>query len=60
MDTMQGSAVERVLSAQVDGVTVDVTVAEDEEVPGLLVVFVDTTPRRAVRVIVNEVSLGVA
>lgn len=57
---MQGSAVERVLTVELDGGVLDVTIAEDEEVPGLVVLFIDTTPRRAVRVIVDEVPLGAA
>lgn len=48
------------LTVELDGGVVDVTIAEDEGVPGVIVVFVDTTPRRAVRVVVDEVSLGVA
>ena len=48
------TTLERVLTAEFEGGVVDVTIAEDEEVPGVLLVFVDSTPRRAVRVIVDD------
>lgn len=48
------------LTVEVDGGVVDVTVGMDEEVRGLLVVFIDTTPRRPVRATVDGRAITLA